>query len=130
MSLVFRCVVVVDVVVCSLHFDVCPWSFSVVFLAALVLATDGSVLFSMFAHLSHRTGWLLNVSPALPLQYELFEEALLIYTKCGKKSEGEEKTAMHVSAVEVLVDNLKDLNRAKDFAERVADSAVWSKVRR
>lgn len=37
---------------------------------------------------------------------------------------------MHVSAVEVLVDNLKDLNRAKDFAERVADSAVWSKVRR
>ncbi|CAB1109928.1 unnamed protein product [Ectocarpus sp. CCAP 1310/34] len=61
-------------------------------------------------------------------QYELFEEALLIYTKCGKKSEGEEKTAMHVSAAEVLVDNLKDLNRAKDFAERVADSAVWSKV--
>ncbi|CAN0493952.1 unnamed protein product, partial [Hapterophycus canaliculatus] len=62
-------------------------------------------------------------------QYELFEEALLIYTKCGKKSEGEERTAMHVSAAEVLVDNIKDLNRAKDFAERVADSAVWSKVR-
>lgn len=61
-------------------------------------------------------------------QYELFEEALLIYTKCGKKTEGEERTAMHVSAAEVLVDNLKDLNRAKDFAERVADSAVWSKV--
>lgn len=62
-------------------------------------------------------------------QYELFEEALLIYTKCGKKTEGEERTAMHVSAAEVLVDNIKDLNRAKDFAERVADSAVWSKVR-
>lgn len=37
---------------------------------------------------------------------------------------------MHVSAAEVLVDNIKDLNRAKDFAERVADSAVWSKVRK
>ncbi|CAM9388478.1 unnamed protein product [Ascophyllum nodosum] len=61
-------------------------------------------------------------------QYELFEEAFLIYTKCGKKAEGEEKTSMHVSAAEVLVDNIKDLLRAKDFAERVADKAVWSKV--
>lgn len=53
---------------------------------------------------------------------------MLIYIKCGQKTEGEERTAMHVSAAEVLVDNLKDLARAKDFAERVADSAVWSKV--
>lgn len=34
-------------------------------------------------------------------QYELFEEAFLIYTKVGKKSEGETKTAMHVCAAEV-----------------------------
>lgn len=34
-------------------------------------------------------------------QYELFEEAFLIYTKCGKKAEGEEKTALYVSAAEV-----------------------------
>lgn len=54
----------------------------------------------------------------------------MIYTKCGKKTEGEEQTAMHVAAAEVLVDNLKDLNRAKEFAERIADSAVWSKVGR
>ncbi|CAM9468946.1 unnamed protein product [Discosporangium mesarthrocarpum] len=61
-------------------------------------------------------------------QYELFEEAFLIYTKCGKKTEGEEKTRMHVCATEVLVDHLKALDRAKDFAERVQDKAVWSKV--
>ncbi|CAM9371246.1 unnamed protein product, partial [Choristocarpus tenellus] len=61
-------------------------------------------------------------------QYELYEEAFLIYTKCGKKVEGEEKTAMHVCAAEVLVDHLKALDRAKDFAERVQDKAVWSKV--
>lgn len=52
----------------------------------------------------------------------------MIYIKEGKKREGEAKTAMHVCAAEVLVDNLKVLDRAKDFAERVADKAVWSKV--
>lgn len=33
-----------------------------------------------------------------------------------------------ICAFQVLVDNVKDLNRAKEFAERVADKAVWSKV--
>jgi clathrin heavy chain len=42
-------------------------------------------------------------------QYELFEEALVIYTKFGKKAAAgsAEKTALHVAAVEVLVDHIK-----------------------
>jgi hypothetical protein len=42
-------------------------------------------------------------------QYELFEEALVIYTKFGKKAAAgsAEKTALHVAAVEVVVDHIK-----------------------
>mmetsp|Transcript_16634 Transcript_16634/g.24631 ORF Transcript_16634/g.24631 Transcript_16634/m.24631 type:complete len:1761 (+) Transcript_16634:142-5424(+) len=62
-------------------------------------------------------------------QYELYEEALVIYIKFGKKAEiGPEKTSLNVSAVEVLVDHLKALERAREFAERVAEPAVWSKL--
>ncbi|CAM9577248.1 unnamed protein product [Chrysoparadoxa australica] len=62
-------------------------------------------------------------------QYELFEEAFVIYTKFGKKADtGEEKTSMHVCAAEVLVEHIRALDRAKEFAERVQDKAVWSKV--
>jgi len=63
-------------------------------------------------------------------QYELFEEALTIYIKFGKNSTGEEQIAHHVAAVEVIVDNIRDLDRAKEFAERVNVKAVWSKLAR
>jgi clathrin heavy chain len=67
---------------------------------------------------------------AVQEQYQLYEEALTIYIKFGKKSMGEEQLAHHVAAVEVLVDHIKDLERAKEFAERVNASAVWSKLAR
>eukprot|EP00607_Mallomonas_marina_P003718 CAMPEP_0182427698 /NCGR_PEP_ID=MMETSP1167-20130531/18991_1 /TAXON_ID=2988 /ORGANISM="Mallomonas Sp, Strain CCMP3275" /LENGTH=1652 /DNA_ID=CAMNT_0024610121 /DNA_START=314 /DNA_END=5272 /DNA_ORIENTATION=+ len=63
-------------------------------------------------------------------QYELYEEALTIYVKFGKKATGEEQVNYHVSAVEVIVDNLRDLERAKEFAERVNVKPVWSKLGR
>ena len=63
-------------------------------------------------------------------QYCLYEEALTIYVKFGKKSTGDEQLAHHVSAVEVLVDYIKDLERAKEFSERVNAPAVWSKLAR
>jgi clathrin heavy chain len=44
-------------------------------------------------------------------QHELYEEALTIYVKFGKKSTGEEQLQHHVSAVEVLVDLIRDLER-------------------
>jgi len=61
-------------------------------------------------------------------EYELYEEALTIYVKCGKKSSGEEQIAHHVSAIEVIVDMIRDLDRGKEFAERVNVKAVWSKL--
>lgn len=63
-------------------------------------------------------------------QYCLFEEALAIYVKFGKKSSGDEQLAHHVAAVEVLVDYIRDLQRANEFAERVNTAAVWSKLAR
>eukprot|EP00981_Chlorochromonas_danica_P008853 scaffold2320_cov168-Ochromonas_danica.AAC.5 len=58
----------------------------------------------------------------------LYEEALTIYVKFAKKTTGEEQTGYQVSAVEVLVDKIRDLDRAKEFAERVNNAAVWSKL--
>ena len=59
---------------------------------------------------------------------QLYEEALTIYQKFGKNSTGEEQVTHHVCAVEVLVDKICDLDRAKEFSERVNTSAVWSKL--
>jgi clathrin heavy chain len=63
-------------------------------------------------------------------EYELYEEALTIYIKFGKKSSGEEQKELHVSAVEVIVDLIRDMDRGKEFAERVNISPVWSKLAR
>lgn len=60
----------------------------------------------------------------------LYEEAFTIYTKCAKKAQGEEIATHQVAAVEILVDKLHDLERAKDFAERCNCPAVWSKLAR
>lgn len=59
---------------------------------------------------------------------QLYEEALTIYIKFGKSTVGEEQTGHHVAAVQVLVDKICDLDRAKEFAERVNVSEVWSKL--
>ena len=63
-------------------------------------------------------------------EYELYEEALTIYIKFGKKSKGDEQKEMHVAAVEVIVDLIRDLDRGKEFAERVNIPPVWSKLAR
>ena len=67
-------------------------------------------------------------------EYELFEEALTIYVKFAKKAAAEkneeEKLNHNVSAVEVIVDMIRDLDRGKEFAERVNESRVWSKLGR
>jgi clathrin heavy chain len=61
-------------------------------------------------------------------EYQLFEEAYSIYVKIAKLASGEEQITHHVSAVSVLVDHIKDLERANEYAERVSLNAVWSKV--
>merc|ERR1711871_1078185 len=65
---------------------------------------------------------------AIGEQYELFEEALTIYTKFAKKATGDEEIAHNVAAIEVIVDHIKDLERANEFAERVNIKPVWSKL--
>ena len=57
-------------------------------------------------------------------QHELYEEAFTIYVKFGKKSTGDEQVEHHINAVSVLVDNIRDLERAKEFAERVNTKQV------
>lgn len=64
-------------------------------------------------------------------EYQLFEEAFAIYVKFAKKTtDPEEKTTHNVCAIEVLVDKIQNLERAKEFAERVNDPPVWSKLAR
>jgi clathrin heavy chain len=61
-------------------------------------------------------------------QHELYEEALTIYTKFGKKTTGSEQIEHHVAAIKIMVDNIRDTDRAKEFAERVNVKEVWSKL--
>jgi len=61
----------------------------------------------------------------------LYEEAFTIYVKFSKPeftSEKDEQTEMQVLAVGVLVDFMKDLDRAKTFASQVDHKSVWSKL--
>ena len=51
-------------------------------------------------------------------QHNLAEEAFLIYRKAG----------MHEEAVEVLLNNLQNIDRASEYAERVGIPEVWSKL--
>ena len=61
---------------------------------------------------------------------ELFEEAFTIYVKFAKRSTGEEQISHQVAAVEILVDKVRDLERAKEYAERANVKQVWSKLAR
>lgn len=61
-------------------------------------------------------------------EHNLFEEAFAIYTKFAKRTNGEEQANHNIAAVEVLVDHIKDLERAKEFSERVNIKPVWSRL--
>ncbi|KAF1331725.1 Clathrin heavy chain, partial [Globisporangium splendens] len=51
-------------------------------------------------------------------QYQLYEEAFVIY----------KKTKHNVDAIAVLLENINDLERAYEFADRCNESEVWSKL--
>lgn len=61
----------------------------------------------------------------------LYEEAFNIYVKFAKPEymeSKEEQGEMEVSAIGVLVDFMKDLDRAKTYASQVDKKPVWSKL--
>ncbi|KAK1738554.1 clathrin heavy chain [Skeletonema marinoi] len=61
----------------------------------------------------------------------LYEEAFTIYVKFAKPehtTDKEEQIEMQVLAMGVLVDYMKDLDRAKTFANQVDEKPVWSKL--
>mmetsp|Transcript_60475 Transcript_60475/g.187310 ORF Transcript_60475/g.187310 Transcript_60475/m.187310 type:complete len:1025 (-) Transcript_60475:91-3165(-) len=57
-------------------------------------------------------------SIALGEPYRLYEEAFLIYKKCGLNSE----------AMDTLLTNVESIERAQEFAARCNDAAVWYKL--
>jgi len=63
--------------------------------------------------------------------HELFEEAFSIYVKFSKPEhtqDKDEQLEMQVLAIGVLVDYLKDLDRAKTYATQCDEKPVWSKL--
>merc|ERR1712151_35944 len=63
--------------------------------------------------------------------HNLFEEGFSIYTKFSKPeftAEYEQQVEMQVSAVGVLVDFMRDIDRAKTYASLVDQKPVWSKL--
>jgi len=55
---------------------------------------------------------------ALGDPYGLYEEAFLIYKKCGQNAE----------AMDVLLENINSLERGQEFAARINDKTVWYKL--
>jgi clathrin heavy chain len=63
--------------------------------------------------------------------HNLFEEGFSIYTKFSKpefSTDKEEQGEMQVLAIGVLVDYMKDLDRAKTYATQCDEKPVWSKL--
>lgn len=63
--------------------------------------------------------------------HNLFEEGFSIYTKFSKPeytSDSDEQVEMQVLAIGVLVDYMKDLDRAKTYATQCDKKPVWSKL--
>merc|ERR1719343_1678291 len=63
--------------------------------------------------------------------HNMYEEAYNIYVKFSRvemTAEREEQVEMQVAAIGVLVDYMKDLDRAKAFAGQVDEKPVWSKL--
>ena len=64
-------------------------------------------------------------------QHMLYEEAYSIYVKFSKPEftqDKDEQIEMQVLAIGVLVDNMKDLDRAKTYAVQCDEKPVWSKL--
>jgi clathrin heavy chain len=61
-------------------------------------------------------------------EFGLYEESLTVYTKFGSLATGDEQVELHVSAIDVIITYIKDLTRAKEFADRVNVPPVWSKL--
>eukprot|EP00398_MALV-I-01_sp_L67-1_P000178 gene178-941_t len=55
---------------------------------------------------------------ALGEPYQLYEEAFVIYKKCG----------MNAEAMDVLLTNIESLERAQEFASRIAEPKVWARL--
>merc|ERR1719253_2342253 len=63
--------------------------------------------------------------------HTLYEEAYNIYVKFSRvemTAEREEQVEMQVSAIGILVDYIKDLERAKGYASQCDEKPVWSKL--
>merc|ERR1711937_862345 len=63
--------------------------------------------------------------------HNLFEEGFSIYTKFSKPEytqDKDEQVEMQVLAIGVLVDFMKDLDRAKSYATQCDEKPVWSKL--
>lgn len=63
--------------------------------------------------------------------HNLFEEGFSIYTKFSKPEytqDKEEQVELQVLAIGVLVDFMKDLDRAKSYATQTDEKPVWSKL--
>jgi clathrin heavy chain len=63
--------------------------------------------------------------------HNLFEEGFSIYTKFSKPeytTDKDEQVEMQVLAIGVLVDFMKDLDRAKTYATQCDEKPVWSKL--
>lgn len=54
----------------------------------------------------------------IALEENLFEEVLVIYRKYGE----------HNQALDILIEKIGDLQRAEDYAEKVNQPEVWSKL--
>ncbi|KAK7235859.1 clathrin heavy chain [Aureococcus anophagefferens] len=62
-------------------------------------------------------------------QYNLYEEGFVIYTKFAKAApDAAAAVELNVAAVGVLVDLARNLERASEFAERVNEAGVWSRL--
>ncbi len=54
----------------------------------------------------------------IALEQGLYEEVLVIYRKQG----------LHSEALDILIERIGDLSRAEDYAEKVNQPDVWSKL--
>jgi clathrin heavy chain len=63
-------------------------------------------------------------------EYQLYDEAILIYTKFSKMEgqSDDEKLAHNVAAIDVMIEQQKDIDAAAEWAGRVNIPDVWSKL--
>lgn len=88
-------------------------------LIVTAIRSDKDRVMDYINRLEHYDG-LQIAKIALEEKHGLYEEAFTIYKKQDMKEE----------AMEVLLDKMGDLNRASEFAARIGDPAVWTKLGR